>query len=261
MLIDLHTHTSPLSWDSELTPDDVIDVAKQRGLDGVAFTEHDAAFDPEEARALARRHRFLVFAGIEMNVEEGHALVYGLHRYEVAMHRMRELVSRVRAAGGAMIAAHPYRRWMPEPVVLQTMQWDDLREYEQALHRAEGVGLFRVERLCAMDVLNGRGSREQNSFSHQVCDRLGLPRTGASDSHRPEDVGRAATYFERTIANEEELVEELLAGRVWAIDLTRGELTGDPQYHDVPADLHERWGRIAAQRREWREASAVEGRS
>jgi len=257
VLIDLHAHTRPLSWDSVLTPDDVIDLAKQRGLDGVAFTEHDYAFDPEEARRLQRRHRFLVFAGIEMNVEEGHALVYGLHRYEVAMHRLRDLVPRVAAVGGAIVAAHPYRRWMPEPVVLQTVVWDDLHEYRQALRRAEGVGLFRAERLCAMDVLNGRGTRRQNRFSHELCAWLGLPRMGASDSHEPEDVGRAATYFERDVTNERELVEELLAGRVWAIDMTRGELTDDPQYHEVPIDLPARRARIAEQRREWEHAQAL----
>ncbi len=32
MLIDLHTHTHPLSWDSSLAPDDVIDIAlRQKG--------------------------------------------------------------------------------------------------------------------------------------------------------------------------------------------------------------------------------------
>lgn len=257
MLIDLHAHTRPHSWDSELTPDEVVELAKARGLDGVVFTEHDAAFDPEEARALGRRHRFLVLAGIEMNVEEGHALVFGLHGYDVSMHRLRDLAARVRAAGGAMIAAHPYRRWMPQPVVLQTMEWDDRREYARALRRAEGVGLFHEERLGAMDVLNGRGSPAENGFSHELAERLGMPRSGASDSHRPEDVGRAATYFERPVTSDEDLVRELLAGRIWALDLTRGELTADPQYHDVPADLAGRWRRIAARRREWTRSRAA----
>ena len=259
MLIDLHAHTRPHSWDSELTPDELIERAKARGLDGVVLTEHDTAFDPEEARALGRRHRFLVLAGIEMNVEEGHALVYGLHSYDVAMHRLRHLAASVRAAGGAMIAAHPYRRWMPQPVVLQTMEWDDRREYARALRRAEGVGLFREDRVCAMDVLNGRGSLAENGFSHELAERLGMARSGASDSHRPEDVGRAATYFDRPVSTEEELVEELLAGRVWALDLTRGELTEDPQYHDVPTDLAGRWRRIAARRRDWARSQAAAG--
>ncbi len=261
MLIDLHTHTHPLSWDSSLAPDDVIDIAKQRGIEGIVFTEHDSVFHPDDARALARRHNFVVFAGIEMNVEEGHVLVYGLHQYEVAMHRISDLATRVQVAGGAIVAAHPYRRWMPEPVVLQTMEWDDHREYRQALQRAETASLFNVERLCAMDVLNGRATHKQNGFSHELCSSLGLPRTGASDSHQPEDVGRAATYFERPITSEDVLVEELLAGRVWAIDLTQGSLTEDPQYHDVPSNLHERWEKIGQQRRKWTQMHAIERQS
>ena len=108
-----------------------------------------------------------------------------------------------------------------------------------------------------MDVLNGRGSLAENGFSHELAERLGMPRSGASDSHRPEDVGRAATYFERPVTSDEDLVRELLAGRIWALDLTRGELTGDPQYHDVPADLAGRWRRIAARRREWMRSRAA----
>src|SRR3972149_583374 len=60
MLIDLHTHTRPLSHDSFLTPDDLIEAAKAAGLDAVCLTEHDFVWDPEAARDLARRHSFRI---------------------------------------------------------------------------------------------------------------------------------------------------------------------------------------------------------
>src|SRR3989304_2201581 len=51
MLIDLHTHTRPLSHDSLLTPDDLIEAAKAAGLDAVCLTEHDFTWDPEAGAA------------------------------------------------------------------------------------------------------------------------------------------------------------------------------------------------------------------
>ena len=60
MLIDLHTHTKPLSWDSLLSADDLVAMAKRAGLDGVCLTEHDMFWDHEKAAGLCRRHNFLV---------------------------------------------------------------------------------------------------------------------------------------------------------------------------------------------------------
>jgi len=71
MLIDLHTHTRPLSHDSLLSPDDLIEAAKAAGLDAVCLTEHDFVWDPEAARDLARRHSFRIIPAIEVNTEDG----------------------------------------------------------------------------------------------------------------------------------------------------------------------------------------------
>jgi predicted metal-dependent phosphoesterase TrpH len=50
MLIDLHTHTRPLSHDSLLSPDELIEAAKAAGLDAICVTEHDFAWEPDEVR-------------------------------------------------------------------------------------------------------------------------------------------------------------------------------------------------------------------
>ena len=81
MLIDLHTHTSPLSWDSFLEPDELVERSKQSGLDAIVLSEHDASWDAEEVKALSKRHNFIVLAGMEINTEEGHILVYGCLLY------------------------------------------------------------------------------------------------------------------------------------------------------------------------------------
>jgi len=210
MLIDLHTHTSPLSWDSNLAPDELIEHARAAGLDGVVLCEHDFCWDPEEVRALARRHNYLVLPGVEINTEDGHILVYGVDSYVYGMHRSSNLAQVVERAGGVMVAAHPYRRQMP---------WHahDEREYEEALLRASRNPAYRY--CVALEKINGHGKVNENAFAARLCDLMGMAGTAGSDCHTRGDIGRCATRFERRIEDIHGLIEELKAGRFHAVDL------------------------------------------
>jgi predicted metal-dependent phosphoesterase TrpH len=211
MLIDLHAHTWPRSHDSRLSPDDLIVRAKAAGLDAIVFTEHDAVWDASSVAELRAKHDFLVLAGIEITMEDdGHMLVFGIDRY---VYGARELAEYVRQCDGVMVWAHPYRRQLP-----RFCRSDE--EYEAALQRAARNELYQGVR--ALETVNGRGSYEENAFSRRLGERMGLPETAGTDSHRLEDVGKCTTYFERPIRNERELVAELQAGRFTAVDLRSG---------------------------------------
>jgi sugar phosphate isomerase/epimerase len=239
MLLDLHTHTHPSSWDSFLTPDELVERSKAAGLDGIVLSEHDWAWKPDEVRDLAKRHNFKVLAAIEINTEDGHMLVYGLHEYIFGMHRSHELAQIVADRGGVMIAAHPYRRQHP-------WNWDSEREWSSALERAERNPAYRL--VVGMERVNGRGKPNENLFSHRLATHMGFPGTAGSDSHAIDDIGKCATYFERDIETEEELIAELRAGRFWPVDLTQGSVTPVEDYHDVPSEVALHWDAIAARR-------------
>jgi len=85
-------------------------------------------------------------------------------------------------------------------------------------------------------------------MSQRIAERLALPGTAGTDSHRLEDVGKVATYFDRDIRTAADLVEELRAGRCWPVDLTTGTVTTDPRYHRPPADLDAERRAIAGRR-------------
>lgn len=209
-LIDLHTHTQPLSHDSSLTADVLIEAAKEAGLDGICLTEHDFFWNHEEVRQLALRHRFVVIPGIEVNTEDGHFLVFGLERYVYGMHRTKDLVSLVVAAGGAMVAAHPYRRQLP----WELLRGEDPRggpDWQAALDRAVGNQAYR--HVCAMEAYNGRGSERENAFAREVCQRLALPAVAGSDAHARADVGRCATEFDAPVRDLDDLIQALHSGR------------------------------------------------
>lgn len=204
MLIDLHTHTHPLSYDSALDPDELVEAAKEAGLDGVCLTEHDFFWEREKAEELGRRHNFLVIPGVEVNTEHGHVLVFGLERFVYGMHRLHELAALVEAAGGAAIAGHPYRRQLPFE-----LRHDG--DWSEAMERAARNPAY--EHVDAVETYNGRGGARQNRFSEELARRLGVPAAAGSDSHERADVGTCATEFDARITGLADLIGELKAGR------------------------------------------------
>ncbi|MEX0785608.1 MAG: PHP domain-containing protein [Dehalococcoidia bacterium] len=211
MLIDLHTHTRPLSWDSYLSPDELVERSRAAGLDGICLSEHDFFWKPEDVAELAKRHNYLVLPAIEINTDDGHILAYGLETYVYGMHRSHELAHHVEQSNGAMIAAHPYRRQMPWYI-------DSERDYDEALERASRNGAYRF--CVALEVINGRGTPKENEFSQRLCTKMGMRGSAGSDAHARSDIGKCATRFERDIASIEDLIQELKAGRYQPVDLS-----------------------------------------
>ncbi len=167
MLIDLHNHTAPQSWDSTLTPDSLIVAAKEAGLHGVCLTEHDQFWTDPEARELSQRHDFLVIPGCEITTEDGHLLVFGLSHYVFGMHRAPFVKEHADRAGGVIVAAHPYRRNFRE----EEGPW--VLPYDVQVDRTSTSPTLAV--AVAVETLNGRGSASQNRFSADVCQRRGMP--------------------------------------------------------------------------------------
>tara|TARA_Y100001970_G_scaffold119241_1_gene147877 strand:- start:27946 stop:28716 length:771 start_codon:yes stop_codon:yes gene_type:complete len=248
MLIDLHNHTKIGSWDSKLNPDETISLSKERGLDGIVFTEHDAVFGFKEAQYLSKKHNFMVFAGIEINVEDGHVLVFGIDEYNDSFRKHKTLNQVVQDNNGAWIAQHPYRRWKPHPVVLQTSDWDNESENAKALERAKKVHLFEIS--YSMDVLNGRANIENNEFSLDLAAELGMYYTASADTHDEIDIGKVATYFPKNISTYEELIKEIQQGHTWPVDLTNGSLTNYKDFCIIPNDdeLVKIWAEIKKNR-------------
>jgi predicted metal-dependent phosphoesterase TrpH len=214
LLIDLHTHSYPKSDDSFMSVDDLVDAAKQGGLDGVCLTEHDAFWTLDETLALSRRHGFLVLPGVELNTDGGHAVVFGLEEYVFGLHKPPFLREQVQRCGGIIIAAHPYRRrFLEEPARRPEAR-------AEMLERSAADPFFR--HCDALEGINGRGSVTQNRFSQDLQDCLGLRAVGGSDAHRLEQLGTAATRFQKKISSLADLIAELRCGRFAPVDLRNG---------------------------------------
>lgn len=184
--------------DSGLTLDSLLARAKERGLDGVCLTEHNAVWqNKERLKEAGERHGIAVFRGMEVNTQYGHVLVYGLEAFRNIMFSFDELCNAVETEGGVLVLAHPQWTSMGQPP-----SPDVIREH-----------------FHGIEVLNGEISNDASSYVESMANRLGKFGIGGSDSHSLEAVGRCATLFENRVSTDEEMVSEMRAGRVSAIRL------------------------------------------
>ena len=201
MRIDLHTHTSPRSQCSHMDPRELVREASRLKLDGICLTEHQVLWKPEEVEELARGAQIRIFRGNEFTTNQGDILVFGYEQDEKELLTIEELHDQVEAAGGFMIAAHPFRGFKTFGIGQLQMS------VEQACTRKV------FDFVDAIEIRNGKLSDEENEMAARVAARRGLPGTAGSDAHRVDEVGKWTTDFEHEIENDQQLVEELRAGR------------------------------------------------
>ncbi len=112
-MIDLHAHSN--ASDGSLSPRELVDHARERGLSVIALTDHDTVDGNAEAAARAAELGMTFVPGIELDIEwkpgECHLLGYGLERPAAVLvdlirrliagrnERNAEIAGRMRGAG------------------------------------------------------------------------------------------------------------------------------------------------------------------
>jgi len=195
--IDLHVH-SKYSTDNDAEPEETILRAIELGLRGIAFTEHYyyGASEPIEPLREKYRSSILIFRGVEFSAREGHCLIFGVDTDSLSLKSapIREIISVVTQAGGVVIPSHPYRS-------------------------VNGIGdLVRsTAGICALEGYNGCNMHGFNVQAIAAAKLLGLPFTGGSDAHTPQEVGACFTEFDDAVTAEN-LISLLKAGKYRGID-------------------------------------------
>ena len=201
MRIDLHIHTAPLSACSYIDPRELVQEARRLKLDGICLTEHQVVWDRAEVDGLAEEAGIRIFRGNELTTNQGDILVFGFYEDIKELLIIQDLRDKVTAAGGYMIAAHPFRGFKTFGIGQLQMTVD------QACKRKV------LEFVDAVEIGNGKLSPEENEMARKVAEKLGLPGTGGSDAHRVDEIATWVTVFEKNIEDENELLQELHAGR------------------------------------------------
>ena len=194
MRIDLHCH-SKYSADNFLEPEELIEQAIKRNLDGVCLTEHHSMIPLWPLERIRIPEGFYVFRGVEISTDHGHLLVYGLkddswniwssHTYLNAS----QVIENVHRLGGICVPAHPFRGW-----------------------DSFGENVFKIDGIDAIETHNGLDLENMNQKAIHVARLRNLPSIGGSDCHQKAQVGRAFTEFKNSVHTIDELIEEIKKG-------------------------------------------------
>src|SRR5579859_8007090 len=177
---DLHMHTTVS--DGWPTPQELVDHARQTGLDVIAVTDHDSIEGAlRAAEHAARRSRLHVIVGEEVSSRDGHIVALFLERRIRPGMSAAATVHAIHDQGGLAIAVHPF--WRTERVARSG--------------RVHGVGWLAAELdFDGIEVENATpGFYLFNQLAHRLNLGLGAAALGSSDAHILDAVGRAYTEF------------------------------------------------------------------
>jgi len=175
--IDLHVHTH-YSYDSLITPEELVFYAKKRGLDAVAVTDHDRL---DSALKIAKETAFPIIPGMEISSSNGHILA--LNVVELIPKRLSadETVDKIHEAGGIAVACHPVTFFK------------------------ESLGKNTNSKFDAVEVINASAFPFNYSVRNgrKMASRLGIAQVAGSDAHYGPEIGCAYTLVDAELEVDE----------------------------------------------------------
>jgi len=195
MKIDLHVHSFECSRCASSTEKEQIEAAIARGLDGIAFTDHNHQRSQIYLEHLNEKYApFKIFTGTEINtIDTGEdVLIFGVPELEEMNDyywEYAELFAYVRERGGFIVLAHPFRYDTHVRTNVSTFVPDALE-----------IRSTNVHPRCYRPI-------------QKLANKLGVHTIATSDSHHRSNIGQHYVIFQNEVYSDAALVRELKAGR------------------------------------------------
>ena len=187
MLVDMHLHESTCSLDSHINLEQIVTIARQKGLDAVCITDHDSMGLRAYAAEYAKKVNFPIFVGVEYYSLQGDITAWGIDTFPDHRIDAQIFIDQVNAAGGFCVSCHPFR--------------NNKRGLEENLRQVHG--------LHGVEVLNGSADLEANRTALRFCRELGLKAIGASDAHTTGQIGKYVTWLPEKVTTLADFIAQL----------------------------------------------------
>jgi hypothetical protein len=216
LIIDLHVHTNKGSPDSLIDPRDLPAYIQEKGLNGVAITEHDN-FSAKDTLYFLEKTDLVWIAGMEIRTEVGDIIAFGLDEYSEELSHSLTLKKVAEEKGAFLIATHPFRRDFSPVGYGGVAFFEPDISLETAIQRP----IFSI--VHAIEVMNGSSITSEIEFALEVSKALGLKEIAGSDAHSPRSIGSCVTIFPRKFHNSNDFLEALKNGDYWIEDRRESE--------------------------------------
>jgi predicted metal-dependent phosphoesterase TrpH len=176
--VDLHVHTY-YSYDSSITPEELVFYAEKRGLDCVAITDHDRI---DGALKIMKEISFPIIVGMEISSRDGHVLGLNLQESIPSGLSADETVDRIHDAGGIAVACHP-----------------------AALFKGSLGRINLSSKFDALEVINSSAFPfgYLAKKNRKIADSLEIAQVAGSDAHYGPEIGFAYTLVDAELKAEE----------------------------------------------------------
>ena len=184
MLYDFHIHTREYSDCSISSAEEMCQRAVDKGLTGIALTEHDFWRPAAEIQELQEEFpQLTIIGGMEHSCPEGHFLVF-LPNPENGVipewFSVLDLIPLVHNYGGIVIWAHPFRFSSKRPSWLKHVKPDGLEVSSSNMHRQAEAKARKV--AADRGILTFRNSDAHDAFIvGRYTNELDIRLTGVED--------------------------------------------------------------------------------
>lgn len=169
---DLHVHTN-YSKDGQSTVEEILRAAKEKGLDGVAITDHDTTAGAKYALEVCDKVApgLVVIPGEEISTSSGHLIVLGIVNDIPRGTSVSDAIKIGHEMGGTVIVPHPY---------------NTLRHGISIPKGADAVEAYNSRFIFGI----------HNHIAKTRSKGLGMPTVAGSDAHTANLVGTAVTIVD-----------------------------------------------------------------
>jgi hypothetical protein len=183
---DLHCHTTESS-DAPGRLKNIVRIAKKRGLDGIAITNHNKVYNGEE-----EIDGISIIPSVEISVGRGnHLLGYFVKKNIEEKQGFQKSITEIHNQGGYAVWAHPMR--------------------EKDFFEEGSEDVFPI--LDGMESGNGMDSDEEQAVVSEICKQHNLIETAGSDVHTEGQVGIAVIKVSKKLTKEN-FVETIRGGKI-----------------------------------------------
>jgi len=166
--LDTHIHTE-FSHDSLLKLKTLLKIAKKRNLNAIAITDHNTFKAFDRISKSYNDSDIMIVPGMEIKTQFGDLIALFINE-EIRERDFNAVIDEVRSQDGLTVLAHPFR----------SHSFPNIKS---------------LNRVDAIEVLNGRTSRKNNLKAFFLAKRLRKLVTAGSDAHFGFEVGSVRMRF------------------------------------------------------------------